>query len=47
MSANEMPVIIFAVDEGMKEIYDELSSYIQVGLGCLFGLSLLIALMSP
>ena len=30
MSANEMPVIIFAVDEGMKEIYDELSSYIQV-----------------
>ncbi len=30
MTTNKMPVIIFAIDDGMKEIYNELSQFIQV-----------------
>jgi hypothetical protein len=35
MTTNKMPVIIFAIDDGMKEIYNELSQFIQVNFAYL------------
>ena len=36
MTTNKMPVIIFAIDDGMREIYNELSQFIQVHFAFLY-----------